>query len=136
MAIIAFKEKDGTVNMAVAGNVSRDPVLQTTDKGSKVKFSVGYGKGKFQNVEAKADTPQGRLAGCLEKGDRVLVFGKWETWTYQDKSYDTLYADFISAQQDASFSEAVNTPAEPKAAQSAENSPYSDLQDTDEELPF
>ena len=137
MSIIAFKEKDGTINMTITGNVSSDPELKDGDRGGKVRFSVAYGKKKFQSVEAFADSAAGRLAGCLEKGDRVSVSGTWESWEYNDKKYDILRADFIQVQQDA--------PAEEENGADARKTPKNDepkqnvmdeYSEVDEDLPF
>ncbi len=94
--VLAFKEKDGTVNMLVSGKVTQEP--QLTAKENKVRFSVAYGKSKYMNCEARNDADAGYVAGCLEKGDHVTVLGVWEQWEYNDKTYETLRADFVIPQ--------------------------------------
>lgn len=137
MSIIAFKEKDGTINMTITGNVSRDPELKDGDHGGKVRFSVAYGKKKFQNVEVFADSTAGHLSSWLEKGDRVSVSGTWEAWEYNGKKYDVLRADFIQVQQDFPAGEE-NGADERKTAQNAksEQSVMDEYAEVEEDLPF
>lgn len=98
MSIFVFREKgEDTLNMIVAGKVSRDAELN--QKGDRYKFSVCYGKSKFMNCEAYVDGVCGPLAACLEKDDGVVVFGKWREWEYDGKTYSSLTADHIAAQQ-------------------------------------
>lgn len=138
MALFAFKEKDGTINMLLTGTVMREPEL--TKKGDTVKLSVAYGKKKYQNVQTWANSHAGRLAGCLEQGDHILAAGTWEQWEYDGKQYDTLRADFLEVQQDAPM-EATMDDSRPNerttaTAQKAEDNPYSELEDAEPELPF
>lgn len=98
MSIFVFREKgEETLNMIVAGKVSRDAELNA--KGDRYKFSVCYGKSKFMNCEAYVDGACGALAACLEKDDGVVVFGKWREWGYEGKMYSSLTADHIAVQQ-------------------------------------
>lgn len=128
MSIIYSKEQDGTLNVLVGGKLPRDPELKRGNKGDRVKFSVCYGKGKFMDCEAWADSDIGSVASCLEKGDSVCVMGTHRTWEYNDKTYATLTADMIM-----SLSVAENTmiadPQQPAGK-------WEDLSDTDGELPF
>lgn len=95
MSILCFKEKDGTVNVLLSGKVSREPEIKSSQKGDKVRFSLAYGKSKFMNVEAWADSDMGRVAGVLEKGDSVCVMGEHRAWTHEDKQYQCVTADMI-----------------------------------------
>lgn len=96
MSIIFSKEKDGTINVQVAGKVSRDPEIKQAKNGTKIRFGVNYGKKKFINVEAWEDGEVGRIANALEKGDPVLAAGTYETWEYNDQQYSVVRADFIT----------------------------------------
>jgi hypothetical protein len=132
MSILYSKEQDGTMNVLVSGKLPRDPQLKRGDKGDRVKFSVCYGKGKFMDCEAWADSDIGGVASCLEKGDSVTVTGTHRTWEYNDKTYATLTADMIctigafspTAQDDAT------------AVVEQPHGKWEDLSDTDGELPF
>lgn len=99
MSIFRTKEADGTVNALVFGKVTRDPTLNP--KGDRIRFGVAYGKGKFMDIQAFADSPAGQLAGYLEKGDHVCVAGLWESWQREDKTYSAVRADWLSVQQTA-----------------------------------
>ena len=128
MSIIYSKEQDGTLNVLVGGKLPRDPELKRGNKGDRVKFSVCYGKGKFMDCEAWADSDIGAAASCLEKGDSVFVMGTHRTWEYNDKTYATLTADMI-----VPLTVVENTmsadPQQPAAK-------FEDISDTDGELPF
>jgi single-stranded DNA-binding protein len=133
MSIIYSKENDGTLNVMCAGKVVRDPELKEGNRGNFVKFSVNYGKSKFMDCEAWADSDVGSVAGCLEKGDTIAVMGTHRTWkSNSGREYKTLTADMI-------FTFAL--PAQPvEAPQSApppeaKNS-FTPLAANDDELPF
>lgn len=132
MSILYSKEQDGTMNVLVSGKLPRDPQLKRGDKGDRVKFSVCYGKGKFMDCEAWADSDIGSVASCLEKGDSVSVMGTHRTWEYNDKTYATLSADMIvtMAVLPASVAEDAGAVTEQPHGK------WEDLSDTDGELPF
>jgi single-stranded DNA-binding protein len=95
MSIIYSKEQDGTLNVLMTGKITRDPELKVTNKGNKTKFSVAYGKKKYMDCEVWSDSPAGELAGCLEKGDTVLLTGSHRSWEYNDKTYHSVDVDAI-----------------------------------------
>lgn len=133
MAQLVFKEKDGAINMIVTGQLTREPELNR--KGDTVKFSVAYGKKKYRNVQAWADSHAGRLAGCLEKGDHVLAAGVWEQWDYDGKSYDALKADYLAVQEDAPMAAEEYEPDAPEDAPQG-RSAFMEIDDAPGELPF
>lgn len=139
MAIFCYKEKDDTLNAFVSGKVTRDPEVKENSKGDIVKFSVAYGKKKYMQIEAWADSDVGGIAGCLEKGDVVGVAGTYSSWEYNDKQYSKLSADMIfTLAQPAPVS--VNSPATPKAKEASQYKPnhFEDLDDSEfeDDLPF
>ena len=129
MAILCYKEKDGTLNALVSGKVTRDPVIKSNRSGNYVSFSVAYGKKKYMTVEAWQDNPVGAVAENLERGEVVMVTGSYRSWEYDGKEYSALTADMI-------------TNALPKydaAAGSTSGSygnEFEDLDGDDDELPF
>ena len=133
MSVVYSKEKDGTLNVLVSGKVVRDPEIKqgNNGSGSRVKFSICYGKKKFMDCEAWADSEVGSVAGCLEKGDVISVMGTHRTWEYQDRQYSTLSADMIFTMSvpEAYVDESV--PAPPTKS-------YGEMMEEDEdgELPF
>ena len=133
MSIFAYKENDGTVNVAAFGKVTHDAEAKETQNGTKVKFSVAYGKKKYLNCEAWADRPEGELAMCLEQGDTVMVAGIHRSWEYNGQQYSSLSVDYVSpmyAPQEAT--------SEPPAEQTEQAAPqrFSEIDDADEEIPF
>lgn len=95
MSIVASKDKDGVVNVVMCGKISRNPELRENTKGSKVKFSIAYGKKKYMDCDAWADSEEGEIAGRLEVGDKVLVMGTHRTWEYNEKTYQSVSVDGI-----------------------------------------
>lgn len=93
MSILCFKEKDGTLNVMVAGRVQKAPML--TAGGRKLGFSVRYGKGKFMNVDAWENSGAWDTAGMLEKDDAVAVIGVHTSREHDGKTYESLNADII-----------------------------------------
>ena len=132
MSIIYSKEQDGTLNVLVCGKVVRDPEIKqgNNGSGSRVKFSICYGKKKFMDCEAWSDSDVGAVAGCLEKGDVIGVAGTHRTWEYQDRQYSTLSADMIFT---TAVPEAYVNESEPPAQ---EKSYGEAMEDSDGELPF
>lgn len=130
MSIIYCKEKDGTLNVAVAGKVSREPELKSTSKGDTIKFSVSYGKSKYMDCDTWADSDAGRIAGMLEKGDPVYVMGTHRAWEYNGKSYQSVTADLI-------LTGAVPAPPAAQSAAPAPSAPaMEEITEDDAELPF
>ena len=133
MSIVYSKEQDGTMNVLVCGKVVRDPELKHGNNGDRVIFSVSYGKSKFMDCEAWADSDVGSVASLLEKNDVVGVSGTHRTWEYNGKTYATLSADMI-------FTLAVPEAYEPEApkasAKSEAPSSFSEIDDSDSDLPF
>ena len=135
MSIVYSKEQDGTLNVIVSGKVVRDPEIKqgNNGSGSRVKFSICYGKKKFMDCEAWAESEVGSVAGCLEKGDVISAMGTHRTWEYQGRQYSTLSADMIFT---LSVLEAYE-PDVPNASPGNEpESSFSETEDSDEELPF
>lgn len=129
MSIFHSKEQDGTINVFVCGKVTRDADVRQNNKGSKVKFSVCYGKKKYMDCEAWSDSPVGAAAACLEAGDYIGVAGTYRSWEYNGKNYSTVDADMIVSLVGVGVvSEADGIP--PSATT------YEELADDDSELPF
>ena len=133
MSIIYSKEQDGTLNVLLTGKLARDPELKTTSKGNKTKFSVAYGKKKYMDCEVWTDSPAGELAGCLEKGDTVLLTGSHRSWEYNEKTYHSVDVDAIfpmvaPLRQCQSYDTSVGT--------SAVEAQFEEIDDMEEGLPF
>lgn len=133
MSILAFKEQDGTLNVIVTGGVVRDAEIKSGNNGSRVKFSVCYGKKKYMDCEAWADNDVGAVAGCLEKGDIVIAAGTHRTWEYNGKQYSTLSVDFVNPMYSSSEAAPLMQPDEQDSGASGT---YSEIDDSDGELPF
>lgn len=136
MSIIFSKQNDGTVNVLCAGRVVRDPEVKEGNHGTRVKFTVGYGKKQYMDCEAWADNDVGSVASCLEKDDLIAVMGTHRSWEYNEKTYSTLTADMIFtlavpfATEDAPAREAAEQPR-------SSNSRFTEIADgSDSELPF
>ena len=129
--ILYSKEQDGTLNVLICGKVSREPELKENQKGNKVRFSVAYGKSKYMDCEAWADSDAGAVSGCLEKGDTVIVLGAHRSWEYNGKTYSSLTVDGV-------FPMTAPSAAAPAATQGAEatQGSFSDLMDAEDGLPF
>jgi single-stranded DNA-binding protein len=134
MAIQYSKEKDGTLNVLVTGRLPRDPELRETAKGNKLRFSVAYGKSKYMNCEAWADSGAGRMAGYLEKGDHVLVTGTHRSHEYNCKTYENVEADFITTMGSPAPTAASTTPSVEQAQATQPGNEFEEVDD--EELPF
>jgi len=132
VSIIYSREQDGTLNVLCSGRVTRDPELKQSNNGSRVKFSISYGKKKFMDCEAWGDSDVGSVAGCLEKGDSIAVMGTHRSWEYNGKQYSSLTADMI-------FTLASPMPIAPAAEEDLppSTSTYEEIMDSaGEELPF
>lgn len=127
--IVYSKEKDGTLNVCVAGYLTRDAYV--SDK--VVLFSVCYGKHKFLDVKVwKSDTEISGIAACLEKHDRVFVSGTHESYTNKDgETKDQIVVDFLMP---ISIPAAETT--EPDAQDQGNAGTWEELNDDDGTLPF
>ncbi len=127
MSIFYSREKDGTLNVHISGKVTQAPKLSRNEK--NVNFSVSYGKSKYMNCEAWADSHAGDIAARLEVGDVVSMDGIHRTWEYNDKTYQSVTIDYISV---------MGTPetAPQDFTEPTLGVTYEDLQDDDGELPF
>lgn len=116
MSIIYSKEQDGTLNVLVSGKVTRDAEVKQNNYGSKIRFTIAYGKKKYMDVEAWADNGVGALASRLEQGDIVSAAGTMRSWEYNGKTYTSVDADMIIT-LNAAEADAVQTSApEPSSA--------------------
>lgn len=130
MSIIFSKEQDGTINVLASGKVTRDAEIKQNNHGSKVRFTIAYGKKKYQDFEAWADSEVGQVASCLEHGDDIAATGTYRSWEYNGKTYSSVDADMIFSLHSA--------PAAEKDAEAPEPSSttFTELDDDDGELPF
>ena len=136
--VIYSSENDGTLNAILSGKVTREPEIRQTTRSSIVKFSVSYGKSKFMDCEAWADSAAGQIAGHLEKGDTVLVTGVHRSHEYNGKIYQTVMADAILV-SGIPFAPMLEEASEPPAAQEQkkkEKERYYDITAEDDDLPF
>ena len=134
MSIVYSKSKDGVLNVAVCGKISREPEIKTNTKGDKVRFSVYYAKKSYMDCDAWADSDAGHMAMCLEEGDTVMVMGTHRSWTYNDKEYQSVAVDGIFPMSIPSASSEAT--AEAPASRPPQNTDgYEELSD-DEGLPF
>ena len=132
MSIIYSKTQDGTISVLLAGKVTRDAEIKETERATRVKFSIGYGKKQYMDCEAFADSDVGAVAALLEKGDAVAVMGEHRSWEYNGKKYQSVSADMIFTLATPTFAPASS--AEPSAQPPA--SRFEELNGQDEELPF
>lgn len=144
MSIIYSRQQDGTINVLCAGFVSQEPEVKDTAKGTRVKFSVCYGKKQYLTCEAWGDTDVGAIASCLEKHDTVAVMGAYRTWDYNGKTYSSVSADMLfTLAAPTAFPAPDDAPAQTATA-TAEAEPQSgyvprqmsEYEDSDCELPF
>lgn len=136
MSIIYSKTQDGTINVLLAGKVTRDSEVKKTGDISRVKFPVCYDKKQYMDCEAFADSDVGAVAGCLEKGDTVAVMGKYRTWEYNGKTYKSVTADFIFtlAVPQPYIPEQPEQPEQPAEQQTTQFAQQ--INEADYELPF
>lgn len=135
MSIIFSKQNDGTVNVLCAGRVVRDPEVKEGNHGTRVKFTVGYGKKQYMDCEAWADNDVGSVASCLEKDDLIAVMGTHRSWEYNEKKYSTLTADMIFTLAVPFAAEDAPPRVEPQQGGN-ESRAFTELSDNSEELPF
>ena len=130
MSLIYSRTQDGTLYVLVSGSIVRDAEVKQTGTVSRVKFSVAYGKKQYMDCEAFEDSDVGSVAACLEKGDTVAVMGKHRTWEYNGNQYQSVSADMI-------FTMAVPQSCAPEPSEpAAETSAFSEINDSDGQLPF
>lgn len=135
MSYVGSKDADGILNVFMTGKVTREPKIQTTSKGDHVKFSIAYGKKKYMDCDAWADSPAGEVAACLEVGDMVMITGTHRSWEYNDKTYQSITVDGIFLQTTPLAPSVPNAPS-PAAKEAVQAGSFEDLDDEDEELPF
>lgn len=104
MSLFQCKEKDGTLNLNVAGYLTKEPrTFEKEGRVSMVVFSVCYGQKKYMDCKVpyfKKELLE--LAQCLEAHDTVDVKGVYETYKGKDgKEYGQISVDFIAVQQQA-----------------------------------
>lgn len=129
MSILYSKEQDGTLNVLVCGKVTRDAETRQNNHGTKVKFTVAYGKKKYMDCESWLDSPVGSVAACLEAGDQIGVAGTHRSWEYNGKTYSSVDADMV-------FSLAGASSAPSAASAEPSSTTFEELADDDDELPF
>lgn len=94
MSVFGFKEKDGTINMCVAGDVTQE--AKSIGNGKLVSISVRYGTKKYMDCKAWSDSKVADIMGRLERGDVVEVKGVYESREGKDgKTYTSILADYI-----------------------------------------
>ena len=132
MSIFAYKEQDGNVNLMVCGKVVRDAEIKESGSshGSRIKFTVNYGKKKFMDCEAWSDTDVGAIASLLEKGDVISVSGTYRSWEYSGRNYSMLSADMISTMA------AIPSYDDGQTEESFSSAFSDEVNDSDAELPF
>lgn len=133
MSLFQSKQQDGTVSLRVCGYVTKTPYIPDSKK--VVLFTVSYGKDKYMDCKAWADTAFGQLAACLEKGDEVAVDGVYERYDGKDgKPHDQLRVDHLAIQMQAPVAEEADAP-DPIAAPMQK---FEELSEEDDggELPF
>lgn len=131
MSILAYREKDGTVNIICAGKAVRDAEVKQTNNGTRVRFSVNYGKSKFMDCEAWADNDVGSIASLIEKGDYIAVMGTHRSWEYNGKQYESVTADMIFT---LNAPPAVQTSPQEEVPQPSQK--WEELRNDNDELPF
>jgi single-strand DNA-binding protein len=123
-------------NLTIAGGITRDAVLRTTQGGDKVAgFSVAVSEGFGDNRRTlyfdcsiwgkRAET----LAPMLTKGGKVCVSGDLSTREHEGKTYLTLRANevtLMSARQDDGAGNARQTspPAQRSALDDEDSIPF------------
>lgn len=130
------KTRDGTIYRLVTGRVSRDAELRTVGKGSLYRFSVGYDKGQYMEISAWTDNEVGIMAGRLEKGDFVLVSGRYSEREYNGKTYSQITADFIMPMIGGFAAAPAAQPEGANAAAPGITAADFDEVDDDDDLPF
>ena len=141
MSIIAFKAKDGTVNMSVSGDVTRE--AKEIANGKLVTISVRYGSKKYMDCKAWADSKVADIMRRLEHGDVVEVKGVLETREKDGKTYNSVLSDYIGVMtedgpvvQMPEELEAAPAPAGEQTTAQKPEEPFKELEDDDEDLPF
>ena len=138
MSIIYSKDRDGVLHVALCGNVTRDPEIKENAKGDKVKFSVAYGKSKYMDCDAWADSNAGQVAGRLEKGDTVFAMGIHRSWNYNEKTYQSVSVDAVIpvGVMTMAASSLPDADAQPTASEVGSAGEWEELAEDDGDLPF
>ena len=102
MSLFQSKEKDGTINLAVSGYLTKEP--KTFEKDGRITmalFSVCYGKSKYMDIKVPGFREELlNLALCLEAKDNVEVKGVFESYTGKDGTqHSQIFADWIAVLQ-------------------------------------
>lgn len=107
MSLFQSRQKDGTISIQATGYVTKDPYIP--ESGKIVFFTVCYGKQKYLDCKAWANTAAGRLAACLEKHDTVCVTGDLDEYEAKDGTRkQQLVVDFLTVQMEPPQSEYTN----------------------------
>ena len=116
----------------VSGNAFKDAEIKHIgDKGTTLcEFALivgkaADGKGKFANCKAWGSL--GTYAAQMQKGDSVCVIGTMESREYNGKTYHSLKADWLNI---------AGADAPTSAGLPPSTSTFSELSDSDGELPF
>lgn len=138
MSIVAYKEKDGTINLQLTGTVSRDPEYKETKSGkTKVRFSIAYGKKKYMNCEVWEDRAASDIAARLEKGDTILVAGTHSSWERDGKQYEVLDLELILPMSLPVAAPAPDSSGKPRMPDERDKAASSEWDEEDDsELPF
>ena len=136
MSLIYSKEQDGTLSMLLCGKIARDPERKSTKSGDKIRFSVCYGKSKFMDCEAWADSAAGEMVGYMEKGDPVMVMGTHRKWDYNGKEYQSVDCDGVFPMTLPIAETVGSISAGTKPTEDRSASTFSELTEDDSELPF
>ena len=140
--IVFSREKDGTINVSLSGRVKKGAELHETTKGTKVRFSVSYGKQKYMNCDARFDSDAGRYASRLENGDCVHVDGTYREWNYNGKFYNSVSVEWCGTMGDIILPKMSGNSTDASSENDADTDPSStkaDLEEIAEEeegLPF
>lgn len=119
--ITGFVAKDAEMKKSQNGKTYTNWSVKVGEKPSAVQGERG--EAIWTNCRAWHDAA--RYAAQIKKGDSVMVVGRIETSEYEEKTYKTLNAEFISIMGKAA-------PAAVQAAQAADT--YTDLSQFEEIL--
>lgn len=142
MSLFQTKERDGSVYILAGGYVTKDPKVFE----KSILFSVCYAKQKYINVKVwlHDDDVLSDIAKLLERHDRVLVSGKYETYrTTTGDERNQIVADYInvatvpSAAPSGKMEDGAEQPVTDKPDNSPAQIPEGFTEEEDDgELPF
>ena len=137
MSIIQSKSKDGAISVIVAGQVSQSARVRENNRGSKASFSVRFDKGQYMQCDTWSDRGDVFDLACrTEKGDNVMVMGRYSPYTNKDgENVNCMTVDFIAANAIMSMPLAGDAKAEIQKSDSADGF-MEELDDDDGDLPF